>query len=495
VLLVLCASTAHAAVPRLGHAGRWNTDADGRVVILHGVNMVYKRPPYDLATPGFGADDAAFLRRIGFNTVRVGVIWKAVEPRPGAYDDAYLASIERTVRTLARYGIHSMLDFHQDMYNERFQGEGAPDWAVIDDGLPALPQLGFSNNYFLMPALIRAFDHFWANDPGPGGVGLQDRFAAAWRHVAERFRSVPGVMGYEILNEPWPGSAWPTCANNLGCPTFDNGPLAGLSRRVLAAIRSVDRRTMFWYEPEVLFNFGANSRHPRLPDARVGFAFHDYCLIAGAEGSNFQSDPLRGAECEPFESINAANAERHGSENGEALLLTEFGATDDLSYIRRLVNAAERRMMSWQYWHYCPCADPTTSGPGAFQAIVLDPKKAPEGNNLKTAKIGVLARPYPRAVAGTPTRYRFDEESHVFRAEFSTTLVSGRRPRRGLTSEFFVPRLQYPRGYTAYVGGARVVSRRNADVLRLRRCAGADAVSVRIEPGPGAPHQPRCRTR
>ena len=36
----------------LGHAGRFLTDAQGRVVILHGYNMVYKRPPY--------APDAAY---------------------------------------------------------------------------------------------------------------------------------------------------------------------------------------------------------------------------------------------------------------------------------------------------------------------------------------------------------------------------------------------------------------------------------------------------
>ena len=49
----------------LGHTGRWITDAKGRTVILHGVNMVYKRPPYYPAATGFGADDAAFLSATG----------------------------------------------------------------------------------------------------------------------------------------------------------------------------------------------------------------------------------------------------------------------------------------------------------------------------------------------------------------------------------------------------------------------------------------------
>src|SRR5205807_294034 len=162
----------------LSHAGRWITDARGRVVIVHGTNMVYKLPPYYPAAAGFSDDDAAFLARIGFNAVRVGVIWKAVEPEPGVYDNAYLSRIAATVATLRRHGIVSLLDFHQDMYNERFQGEGAPDWAVQDDGLPAVPQFGFPANYELMPALQHAFDHFWDNS-----AGLQNHYAGAWRDV------------------------------------------------------------------------------------------------------------------------------------------------------------------------------------------------------------------------------------------------------------------------------------------------------------------------
>lgn len=56
----------------LSHAGRFVTDAAGRVIVLHGVNMVYKTPPYYPSAIGFGSDDALFLARAGFNVVRVG---------------------------------------------------------------------------------------------------------------------------------------------------------------------------------------------------------------------------------------------------------------------------------------------------------------------------------------------------------------------------------------------------------------------------------------
>src|SRR4029077_18734655 len=181
----------------LAHAGRWITDARGRVEILHGTNMVYKLAPYYPAAAGFDASDAAFLPSVGFNAVRVGLIWKAVEPRPGVYDDAYLKQIERTVKTLAKLGIVSLLDFHQDMYNEKYQGEGFPDWSVQDDGLPNEPKDGFPNNYFVNPDVQRVVDDFWDNKQAPDGIGLQDHYAAAWAHVVGRVAGNRSVLGYD----------------------------------------------------------------------------------------------------------------------------------------------------------------------------------------------------------------------------------------------------------------------------------------------------------
>src|SRR5881392_1659959 len=264
----------------LDHAGRWITDADGRVVVLHGINMVYKRAPYAPDAVGFGDDDAAFLASEGYDTVRLGIIYKAVEPQPGVYDDAYLDRIRATVDTLARHGIVSLLDFHQDMYNERFQGEGWPDWAVMDDGLPAQPQTGFPGNYLVQPALNRAFDHFWNDD-----AGVQDHYAAASRHVAERFRDDGAVLGYDLLNEPWPGTGWQQCANPEGCPVFDEGVFAAFYERTLKALRAGDQRHLAFYEPNVIFNDGADTQLPKFGDKRLGMSWHNYCLVGDVSGS------------------------------------------------------------------------------------------------------------------------------------------------------------------------------------------------------------------
>src|SRR6267378_3291106 len=102
--LAACATAVAAPQPPFGHAGRFITDAKGRVFTSHGVNLVYKLAPYEPSVTGFGEDDAAFLAREGFNSVRLGVIYKAVEPQPGAYDDMYLAKIAETASLLEKHG-------------------------------------------------------------------------------------------------------------------------------------------------------------------------------------------------------------------------------------------------------------------------------------------------------------------------------------------------------------------------------------------------------
>jgi endoglycosylceramidase len=484
VLVVLGAFAAEASAriqTPLDHAGRWITDPSGRVTVLHGLNMVYKRPPYAPDAVGFGENDAAFLASEGYNTVRVGLIYKAVEPQPGVYDDAYLARIERTVNALGRHGVVSLLDFHQDLYNERFQGEGWPDWAVQDDGLPAQPQAGFPANYLVMPALQRAFDHFWQNDPGPGGVGLQDRYAAAWRHVAERFRDNRYVLGYDLLNEPWPGTAWQQCANPAGCPVFD-AMLSAFVTRMLTAIRQVDSTTIVWYEPQVLFNNGSDTNLADFGDAHTGMSFHDYCLTANEGGGGYS------AACEASDSLVFQNAEKRSLATGDALLLTEFGATDERESLLGVLSLADKNMMSWQEWHYCGCDDPTTTGSGDTQAIVLDPAKPPSGSNLKTSTLDAVTRPYPQIVAGTPESWSFDPSSRAFALAFSTSRAGGGGGSFGpnAVSEIAVPRRQYTNGYAADVRGGSIRSAAGAAVLKVSACAGATRLTVSLVAGSGA---------
>jgi endoglycosylceramidase len=470
------AGTAEAAdVPRPSQTGRWLLDPDGRVLVLHGVNMVTKTGSHAPSSTGFGADDAAFLADQGLTTVRLGLIWKAVEPEPGQYDDAYLADIRQTAELLAAEGIWTLLDFHQDLYNEKYQGEGAPNWAVHDDGLPNAPQLGFPFNYFVNIALNRAFDNFWKNVPGPGGVGLQDRYAAAWRHVAEFFGSTPGVMGFDLFNEPWPGTTWALCANPFGCPMFDR-KLSAFSQRATDAIRTVDPDTVTYYEPNVLFNSGARTS-VKVDDDNLGFSFHDYCL-ADLVGGTIPLGVDRPV-CLTLDLILWSNVERHVDKRGVTPLLTEFGASDNLVSLTDMVDRAAKHRIGWQYWAYCGCGDPTTTGAGDKQALVLDPQQAPTGSNVKTDKLRVLAIPHPTAVSGTPTSYVFDRTSGRFELVFSPAKAAGDGSfGTGAQTTIAVPEIHYPDGYTATATGASVVSPPNAPELVVEQDAGTAPIRV-----------------
>lgn len=442
---------------------------------MHGANLVYKLAPFYPAAGPFGPSDAAFLRSVGFNAVRVGVLWEAVEPRPGAYDDAYLSHIADTVRLLHRYGIVSILDFHQDQFNEQFLGEGFPAWAVQADGLPN-PPVPFPAGYETNPAVQRAFENFWADKPGPGGVGLQERYAAAWAFVAKRFRGDNSVLGYDIMNEPFPGSDYVSCVSP-GCPGSD-AKLTTLERKVDRSIRSVDRRTLLFYEPYVTFDFGFPDGVGALHDPRAVFAWHDYCFTPSPNGCSSNQTTMQ-------------LAARRVAKTHEATFLTEFGATSSAPSLNLMVSLADRYMVPWTYWSYCTCNDPTGS---SDEGIVLDPSKPKTAGNLRTSILDSIVEPYPQVIAGTPVSWGFDRSAHALRFRYRTARASGRgRFRPGAVTEISVPALVFGHRYAVRARGGAITSKPGAGVLQIASCPRARTISVTV--AAGTRRSASCRVR
>jgi len=107
-------------------------DAQGRYLTVHGVNVSgsSKAPPTEVF--GSTTDDVSYvgspfpldeadrwfgqLRDAGFNTIRLIMMWEAIEPHArGEYDEEYLDYIERIVEIAEDYGIYVLMDMHQDM--------------------------------------------------------------------------------------------------------------------------------------------------------------------------------------------------------------------------------------------------------------------------------------------------------------------------------------------------------------------------------------------
>jgi len=185
--------------------GRSLVDETGKEVILHGINMVCK----DRSVNHIGdyqAEDFKYLKSLGMNVIRLGIFWESVEPEPGKYDDEYLKQVENIVSLAAKEEIYVFLDMHQDLFGAKFE-DGAPDWAVLDEGLEHIRTELWSESYLLSPAVQKAFDNFWDNKAVEDGIGVNDHFVAAWKHVAEYFAANPYVIGYDLFNEPFPGSS------------------------------------------------------------------------------------------------------------------------------------------------------------------------------------------------------------------------------------------------------------------------------------------------
>ncbi|HEY0632842.1 MAG TPA: hypothetical protein VGC98_12365, partial [Thermoleophilaceae bacterium] len=139
---------------------------------------------------------------------------------------------------------------------------------------------------------------------------------------------------------------------------------------------------------------------------------------------------------------------------------------------------------------------PTTTGAGDKQAIVLDPKKPPSGDNLKTSTLDVLSRPFPRLISGRPDSWAFDPDTHQFTLGYDPRQrVDNSAPFGfGTQSEVALPARQYPHGYTADVRGGAIVSAPNAPVLRVAACGSADVVFLTVVRG-SHPSQSSCAIR
>jgi endoglycosylceramidase len=457
---------------QLRREGRYMVDEHNRVVLLHGMNAVWKLKNDNNYTPpneprGFTAADADWLRDHGFNTVRLGVIFAGVMPQQGVVDQDYLAGIDRVVQLLASRGVYVLFDFHQDMYNERYGGEGFPDWAVHDDGVPAT-NIGFPQTYFT-PATTRAFDNFWQNQ-----AGLWDDYRAAWTAVATKWRDQDHHGGYDLLNEPYPGSHFGTCANPVGCPVFDTGYLQPMHEHVMGGIRTADPANIVWFEPNFVFNGGAKAWYGPVSDANVGLSWHKYCL-AGLVLHSQGFEDLPG--CEAMHQLVSDNAEEAITAMGATTLVTEFGASDDLADIDQVMRQTDAQFTGWQYWAYKNWTDPTTeSQESGGQGMFTDDEDL---STVKLAKLTLLERPYPRATAGEPVKgsLKFDAATRTFDYAYTPRCA-------GAPTEIYVPALHYPQGYVVQLTGAKALSAPGAALLKLEALKGATEVAVRITPAP-----------
>lgn len=246
-------------------------DTCGRTRLFRGFNVVYKGAPWHPmvdagafdATQSFSDVDAALCQSLGASTIRLGWMWPGVEPALGQINATYVALMANATKMAAGFGISPLIDMHQDDVSGVFCGEGIPDWAarLYSAGAQAFPApvdtpyvmnatTGEPNpsdcdkhpnwsDYYFSDALCKATQAMYTN---ANGSAL--RFYNFWQIAGSTFGRPdlsPSVLGYEIMNEPWPGDVLsnplllvPGIADSVNLQPFFTNATAALRADALA---------------------------------------------------------------------------------------------------------------------------------------------------------------------------------------------------------------------------------------------------------------------
>ncbi len=381
------------------------------------------------------------LKEHGFDLIRLGVTWDAVEPEFEKYNDEFLAKIKKNLDMCYENGIFVYLDIHQDLYAAcNGSGDGAPDWAC-DTGKYEFKKTKFvwAEGYFWGKAVHQAFDNFWDNSI-VNGKGLQESFCNMWQYVIKTLGSHPAVIGYDFFNEPFPGKSggkvFKKLIKNLVKETLFNKEIskkfliktvlgkekekvldaytAPIFRKITSAgdslikefdtkryfpfiskmtkaTREIDKKALVFMENSYYSNLGIPYSCP-VPeidgekDKNVIFSPHAYDLMVDTPAYKYASD----------ERVGSIFAKRKETQNelNIPVIVGEWGGfsegSDWFAHIKFLLKLFDSYKWSQTYWAYFP--------------ELLESELFNE----------VLTRPRPIAVTGEIQAYCHDRENDSF---------------------------------------------------------------------------------
>ena len=403
-----------------------------REVLLRGTNITslgeyWQGDPDHKPTAELTETDWQEMAAQGFSAIRLVVHWSKLEQTRGTLDAAYIQRIDDYVTAAAKHGIYTVIDMHQDAYTAFIHTElasecttgtspakgwdGAPQWAVITDGLSTC----ITGDRNSSPAVTAAWNHFYDNTDG-----IRDRFVATWAGVAKHFAGRPEVAGYDLLNEP-----------EVSRPAAEMGALYnGLMKDTVLAIRQAEKDAAFGHLLIIEPAFAAG--HPQyglvVPDpasvqldiTNVVAGPHNYAEAIG-NGLNLSIEDMSGLYVNSADGIGVpAWIGEHGFWGTDA---------DTLAKLDRYVADEDARLLGGAWWQWRqPCGDPHSVPIGGYKAtgqtnqqIHLHGLACPGDKDLGPSEpfLRVLRRATPRAAPGRIQKLTSNWQTGAFELQAS----------------------------------------------------------------------------
>ena len=413
---------------------RFILDNEGRYSIFHGANVVVKLPPYlpnlDKFDPFMSLNteyDFEVMKKMGFNMIRLGVIWESVEREPDVYDMEYLDKVEEIINDLGKKGIYTMVDAHQDVFSRNFcvgfvgacKTMSDFDFNYDENGLPEIEDCKKNSfaQYHFLAGFSSAYKQFYLNK-----ANIQDKFVEFWKVVVKRFKGNKYIIGYDFWNEPSPGGFLEDFKNIIP-GRADQYSILPVYKKLEEALREIDPNYILYFEntpiPDTLPIFGGlvwgtMKEKPSGDDVPQVYNFHSYCCVAGANVCSNGEPSLKDSLnlCTNYHNNKFKKEIENAKENlNTPLFLSEFGACSDseacYNEIMNVITLCEENFISWSYWNYKPYGDHTTSAIAMveYEGIFND------DGTIQTIKEKGLSRAYVQYYQGKPIDFKFEEES------------------------------------------------------------------------------------
>jgi hypothetical protein len=362
----------------------------GEAIFLKGINVREEAKYHSAHLIPLTDREIALLRESGFTTIRLLTFWQAIMPEKEKIDQDYLERLFQEADRLAQAGFFIVFDLHQDLWGVPF-GDGAPDWACPEElkaGYQA--EEPWWSNYF-SPQVKACFDNFWQD------VELQELYARALSAAAEKLCVIKNLVGFDLMNEPFPGTAF-------GQRDFDNSVLLPFYQELCQSLSTVCPQRLCFIEPSRAYDFGlADPLEIAYPlSASAVLAPHFYPAEVHEPGAGYNGDRA---------ALETSLVDLYGDfgTRGIALWFGEFGGlTENPGYGQYLVDLQDiftRHLWTGALWAY-------SLGEDGFSFLDAAGK-------AKAVFSDFLAPPSPVRLPSRPDRMSVSANPPFLEADFS----------------------------------------------------------------------------